>query len=283
MATGFRSPPRHRIRPPHEYHLDRRAADLLSADLTAFVESGVRPAEPEFYDRHWVDLELLPTGLRDFLWRFRMTESHAACVLRGLPVSDAETPPHWNVPHFLNGALVQETLLALIALCVGDPFARAGVQNGRMVQNLLPTDLDRGDLHTQTGSHADYLALLGMRDGRATLASVRDVDLDDATREVLAQPRFRFADGPAAMLSGDPADPYLRLDRCLPVDPEARLALDHLLAALDHVRQDVPLDAGSLLLVDNYRVACGRLTGDWLKRILISRNLRRTPANTRIR
>ncbi|MEV6605663.1 hypothetical protein [Kutzneria sp. NPDC051319] len=277
MATAFRSPPHHRIRPPHEYHLDQRAADRLLTDVTALAESGVRPAEPEFYDRHWLDLELLPVGLRDFLWRFRMTESHAACVIRGLPVGDAETPPHWNVSHFQDRNLVEDTILALCAMCVGDPFARAGTQNGRMVQNILPTSLDRRDLHTECGSHTDYLAFLAMGECSAALASARDLDLDDPTRETLAQPRFRFSDGPAAVLSGDPADPYLRLDRCLPVDPEARLALDHLLASLDRLRPDVVLDAGSLLLLDNYRVAHGRLAGPWLKRITISRNLRRTP------
>jgi L-asparagine oxygenase len=281
MATAFRSPPHHRIRPPHEYHLDKRAAGHLLTAVTALVESGVRPTEPEFYDRHWMDLELLPVGLRDFLWRFRMTESHAACVIHGLPTSDAETPPHWNV-HSLDHSLVEETILALCAMCVGDPFARARVQNGRMVQNILPTDLDRRDLHTENGSHCDYLAFLGMSESSVALASVRDLDLDDTTREVLAQKRFRFADGPAAVLSGDPVDPYLRLDRCLPVDPDARQALDRLLAGFDEVRQDVALRPGSLLLVDNYRVAHGRLAGDWLKRILVSRNLRRVSPHPRI-
>jgi hypothetical protein len=277
MATAFRLPPRHFVRPPHEYRLDASAAELLSTDVTALVESGVRPAEPEFYDRHWIDQELLPVGLRDFLRRFRMSESHAACVLHDLPIGDAEPPPHRDVPHSLNDALIAETLLALCALCVGDPFARAGLQNGRMVQNILPAPSDRRDLHTEPGSDVDYVAFLAMRDSHVTLASIRDVTLADTIREVLAQHRFRFASGPAAVLYGDPADPYLRLDRCLPMDPSARRALDLLLAELSTARQDVPLNAGSLLLVDNYRVAHGQLTGPWLKRILISRNLRRTP------
>ncbi|MFB9617826.1 hypothetical protein ACFFS4_46135 [Kutzneria kofuensis] len=275
MATAFRSPATHRVRSPHEYHLDKRAAEALLTDVTALVESGVRPTEPEFYDRHWLDVELLPTGLRDFLQRFRMTESHAACLIQGLPVDDVAIPPHWDVPHSRNHTLVPETIMALCAMCVGDPFARDCVQNGRMVQNILPTGSDRRDLHTESGSHCDYLAFLGMRDGHVTLASARDVDLDDGTREVLAEERFRFAAGPAAVLFGDQIEPYLRLDRCLPLDPGARQALDRLLAELDRVQQEVAVAPGSLLIVDNYLAAHGRLGGDWLKRITVSRNLRR--------
>ncbi|GAA3438235.1 hypothetical protein GCM10018954_078510 [Kutzneria kofuensis] len=77
------------------------------------------------------------------------------------------------------------------------------------------------------------------------------------------------------MLFGDQIEPYLRLDRCLPLDPGARQALDRLLAELDRVQQEVAVAPGSLLIVDNYLAAHGRLGGDWLKRITVSRNLRR--------
>ena len=259
-----------------EYALDRRAAELLRSDVRALVDSGVRPSEPEFYDRHWLDAELLPVGLRDFLRRFRMTESHAACVVSGLPAANFETPPHWNE----HGSVSPETILGLCALSLGDPFSSASVQDGRMVQNLLPYDDERRDLHTENGPHCDYLLLLALSSASITLTSVRDLNLDAGTREILARPRFVFEWGWAPVLFGDQIDPYLRFDRCRPADPAAGRALDLLRAELDRVRQDLVLAPGSLLVVDNYRTAHGRPGDGWLKRITVSRNLRRV-ANDR--
>jgi hypothetical protein len=98
---------------------------------------------------------------------------------------------------------------------------------------------------------------------------------------VLAQRRFTFEWGWAPVLFGDRLDPYLRLDRCQPGDPEAAKALSVLLSELDRVRHDVVVPAGSLLVVDNYRTAHGRGGPGRLKRISVSRNLRRTAGDGR--
>jgi Fe(II)/alpha-ketoglutarate-dependent arginine beta-hydroxylase len=178
------------------------------------------------------------------------------------------------------------------------------------------------EFHTEDGFHpgrCDYLLLFGLRNRDkvpTTVAALRDVELDDADRRLLSQPLYHItpddehlrqleAHGgtghpallrmremqrqpePVAVLFGDPTDPYLRLDRpfmhCVGDDPKAQAALDRLVARLTDSRQDVPVETGSLLLVDNYRAVHGRMpfpvrydgTDRWLKKLIVSRDLRK--------
>ena len=194
-------------------------------------------------------------------------------------------------------------------------------QNGYGSRALL-------EFHTEDGFHpqrCDYLLLLGLRNPDAVptiVSSVRDVKLDPEDRAVLSQPRFLIfpddehvrqlqardpdhpalrrarqlleAPDPVPVLFGDPADPYLRLDRpfmrCVGDDPVAERALDTLMAELERVQQDVVVRPGSLLVVDNYRAVHGRRSFDvrydgtdrWLKKLTASRDLRRGLSSGRV-
>jgi Fe(II)/alpha-ketoglutarate-dependent arginine beta-hydroxylase len=178
------------------------------------------------------------------------------------------------------------------------------------------------EFHTEDGFHpgrCDYLLLLGIRNPDRVptyLASVRDLDLPDDVRQVLSQPRFLILPDdehvrqlreqypqhpalarmlamqqrpePVPVLFGDPAAPYLRIDRpfmrCAGDDPAAGQALDVLMAELKRVSRPVVLEPGTLLVVDNYLAVHGRKafrcrydgTDRWLKRMIVSRDLRRT-------
>lgn len=149
------------------------------------------------------------------------------------------------------------------------------------------------------------------------LASVRDVELDARQRQLLGEPYFhivpddehirqlmqdhpehpalpqvlRMRRDPDAVpvLFGDGRRPYLRIDRpfmhCAQARPDAVAALDALMAELERATVPVVVDSGSLLVVDNYvavhgrRAFSGRFDGTdrWLKRMIVSRNLRGTP------
>jgi L-asparagine oxygenase len=148
-----------------------------------------------------------------------------------------------------------------------------------------------------------------------TIASVHDIRLPERTRAVLCQQRFcivpddehirqlaasrpdhpalavmlRMKDDPqpTAVLSGRDGLAYLRIDRpfmyCADGDPGAEQALEELMAELERVQQDVVVGPGSLLVVDNYVAVHGRRsfparydgTDRWLKKITVSRNLRK--------
>ncbi len=320
---------------PAEYVLDADEVAELRSAAEKLGEVYGAPSLPEFYDRALAAEESLPAGLRTFLLSYRRSERNASCLVHGFPVDgDAlgPTPGHWREAIHGDTARDQEVWLALCGLLLGDPFGWVTLQEGRIIQNILPIhgDEDRQsgygseallEFHTEDGFHpnrCDYLLLMGLRNPDAVptiVASVRDVRLDDADRAVLAEERFlirpdtehirqleTYAPGhpalprlramadrpvPTAVLFGDRPSPYLRIDRpfmdTLPGDTEAEAALDRLMAELNRVQRDVAVGPGSLLIVDNYRAVHGRRpftarydgTDRWLKKLTVSRNLRR--------
>ncbi|MGO4750204.1 guanitoxin biosynthesis L-enduracididine beta-hydroxylase GntD [Streptomyces sp. 2MCAF27] len=320
---------------PLEYHLDSREAAELRAVAARFANTQPPPDQPEFYDGDHAAEELLPAGLRGFLLSYRRTESTAACLVHGFPVDDdrlGPTPGHWREAIGGRAARAQELWLAMCGLALGDPFGWVTLQEGRIIQNILPI---RGDerrqsgygseslleFHTEDGFHpnrCDYLLLFGLRNRDrvpTVVSSVRDVRLSDHDRTVLAEERFHILPDtehirqleasaprhpalprlyamtdrpvPTAVLFGDRLNPYLRIDRPFmrvgPGDTEAATALDRLMDELWRVQREIVVGPGSLLIVDNYRAVHGRRaftprydgTDRWLKKLTVSRNLRR--------
>lgn len=322
-----------------EYVLDGKEVEVIAAVGERVRALGEDPGDPGFYDRCWHIREELPVGLRRFLEDFRRTEPAGLCLVHGFPVDDGAvgpTPGHWSVPHRSGAVSDAEVYLALCGMVLGEPFAWSTLQEGRMIQNIVPI---RGDemqqsghgsqstleFHTEDGFHplrCDYLLLFGLRNHDrvpTVVASVRDLELPEEQARLLSRPRFHIMpddehlrqleasrpghpalslmremrDRPEAVpvLIGEPGNPYLRLDRpfmtCADGDPEAERALDALVAELEAKQQDVVVGAGSLLIVDNYLAVHGRRpfrprydgTDRWLKKLTVSRNLRRSIGN----
>ncbi len=182
--------------------------------------------------------------------------------------------------------------------------------------------------HVEDAFHpyrAEYVGMMCLRNVErtpTTFASIDDLDLPDEVVEVLFQPRFpispdeshlirldeQVADGTAALrersyqrirrmaekppkiavLFGDPASPYLRLDpffmRETPDDPEAAAAMETLATAIDKVLDGIALQPGQVLFVDNFRAVHGRRPftarydgrDRWLKRLNVTRDLRKS-------
>lgn len=176
--------------------------------------------------------------------------------------------------------------------------------------------------HTEDGFHpyrCDYLLLLGLRNHDSvptTIASIDAVDIDPRHEEVLRQKRFlirpdnehvtraraltagtatphvmqRMQENPepSAVLFGGRDAPYLRIDpafmNAVPGDREAAEALEAIIESLDAQLTDVALNAGDLLIVDNYKAVHGRAafearfdgTDRWLKKAVVTRDLRKS-------
>jgi Fe(II)/alpha-ketoglutarate-dependent arginine beta-hydroxylase len=93
-----------------------------------------------------------------------------------------------------------------------------------------------------------------------------------------------------AVLSGDPALPYIRADPYFmsvgPDDQEAQNALDQLVKAMDENMFDLCLESGDFCFLDNLRVVHGRKpfkarhdgTDRWLKRVNVTCDLRKSRA-----
>ncbi|MFD7553440.1 guanitoxin biosynthesis L-enduracididine beta-hydroxylase GntD [Streptomyces sp. NPDC059835] len=209
-------------------------------------------------------------------------------------------------PTLQSGRMIQNVL----------PIAgEEGEQNGHGSDVLL-------EWHTEDAFHpyrCDYLALFGIRNHDrvpTTLASVQEVELSADTRRVLSEPRFyilpddehlrqlaverpndpgllrmqemRDNPEPVAVLFGARDAPYLRIDpffmRCVDGDAEAEVALKELVTELERVQQDVVVEAGTLLVVDNYLAVHGRRAftarydgaDRWLQKAVVTRDLRKS-------
>ena len=195
---------------PAEYELAGAEIDELRGLAKVLADAPYDPVEAAFYDHCWSAAGQLPRGLREFLEGYRRVESAAACLVHGLPVDDqaiGPTPAHWDAAEPGRPTLELEICLALCGMVLGEPFAWASLQSGRVVQNILPIPGDEKrqsgygskaflEFHTEDGFHplrCDYLLLLGVRNNDAVptiVSSVRGVDLSAADRRLLSEERY---------------------------------------------------------------------------------------------
>ncbi|UQA94002.1 TauD/TfdA family dioxygenase [Streptomyces halobius] len=206
-----------------------------------------------YADEVRIEAENLPVGLRRFLVGAR-AEEDAVIRVANLPVSEdlVATPPSWQIAEKEGAALREELVLLLVSSVLGDPFAWANQQNGRLVHDVCPSKGQEASLtsassemqltlHTEDVFHTcrgDYVVLMCLRNldrVGTTMARVDAVEFPEDVRQVLHQNRFRFypddshvekarqdGDGPVALdervhevasvLFGPEDDPYLRID-----------------------------------------------------------------------
>jgi len=237
-----------------------------------------------------------------------------AVVLRPLPLGDLPpTPPTPTTATSKSWA--SEALLLAAARRLGQPVGYAPEHGGDLVQNIVPvassasrqiSTSSRATLmfHTETAFHPfrpRYLLLLCLRGdpaARTTLAASPALvrALPTRHRRVLFEPRFRTAvdeshrpDGrrclgaPRPVFEGPSDRPVMVFDADLMVgiDGEATAALAALADIVEEHHTSVVLEAGDLLVVDNYRVVHGRSsftprfdgTDRWLQRTFVISDL----------
>jgi L-asparagine oxygenase len=187
---------------------DAEAVGLLAAGLSRRFRSSEDPrflaAARQLAYRH------LPDSLIGALTSFRDHESSSVLLISGFPVDDVAigpTPDGWKSQPDQASTLPEELYLLLLASALGDPFGWATLQEGHIVQNVLPVrdqefeQSGHGSVvtlawHTEDGFHpyrCDYLSLLALRNDEmvpTTIGGMDDVVLPAGCRAVLAQPRF---------------------------------------------------------------------------------------------
>ncbi|MDB1088331.1 guanitoxin biosynthesis L-enduracididine beta-hydroxylase GntD [Streptomyces sp. ACA25] len=272
---------------------------------------------PEFQREARIYSEELPRPLRRTLHEFRSSESTGTLVIKGLPVEDAAlgaTPTERTGKTTPSASLRQDIAFYLAAGLLGEPIGWATQQDGRIMHDVYPIAAHESEQigwgsaetlawHTEDAFHllrTDYVALMCLRNPdevETTVADVADIEIDDETREMLSQPRFRILpdashrlrgeedeDGhprvselrrrslehverslespePTAVLFGDPDDPYVVIDphymQGVQGEDEQRV-LDVICRALDSAMTGVTLTPGDICFLDNYRVVHGR-------------------------
>ncbi|MFD0690745.1 TauD/TfdA family dioxygenase [Actinomadura fibrosa] len=220
-----------------EYTLDPQDVAALRAALADLRRDGLSPVEPPFYERRWDCQDLLPAGLRRRLDDFRRNEPSAACLIRGFPVDDGAvgpTPGHWERPEGHRSTIDSDLYMAMCGMALGEPFAWATLQFGRLVQDVFPVKGDERRMsghgseayllfHTDDAFRADscdYLLLFGVRNADRTptyISSARDLSLSERDRRLLSEPRFHIV----------PDDEHIRqLELRAPGDPALARALE---------------------------------------------------------
>ncbi len=215
-----------------------------------------------------------------------------ALLLRNLPIDIPlpSTPGNWQarVP------LLADFITAMIGGVLGDLFAWTTIQDGILLPYVLPMD---GHEHEQTGhgsdaelvlhvedafhdARSDVVSLLCLRNDdnvATTVASITDVRLSEGDLRVLLSTRLHVDPDPEHLrgtagapdrFDGFPAlfpiegglglriDPYFT--RSLPAGSTAREAFERLCTKLNSVAFDICLEAGDMLIIDNYRCVHGR-------------------------
>lgn len=214
-----------------------------------------------------------------------------ALLIRHVPIG--ELPPTPATPTTaLDKDLRTELVLLTIARRLGQPVGYVPEHGGRIVQNIVPTQVDadtqtstssRSNLmfHTETAFHPHrprYLLLLCLRGdpaARTTLASVHDLmdHLPADVVDLMFEPRFRTAVdvsflggrsnelGPIRpLVTGTRDEPTFVFDADLTVgvDAESNEVLAAVRTAIGEVETSVVLSPGDLLVVDNNLAIHGR-------------------------
>jgi Fe(II)/alpha-ketoglutarate-dependent arginine beta-hydroxylase len=203
------------------------------------------------------------------------------------------TPAHWREWQ-PETTLLHDFWLTLVCGQLGELFSYASLQDGRLVEDLLPIegleDAQLGlssiggfDFHVDDpfdDDRCDFFGLLAMRNPDRTetiFAAIDDADLSGLDVDALFEPRFLIRVDPEHLegmgiddevtlrrpvLSGSRSQPGLCLDwaytEAVPGDDRAQAALADLRARLEAVRAGVALEPGDTLLIDNHRLVHGR-------------------------
>jgi Fe(II)/alpha-ketoglutarate-dependent arginine beta-hydroxylase len=152
----------------------------------------------------------LPRRIRDTLNAFRLEQKAGVLCISGYRVDQdrvGPTPAHWRDQFSSSATRREELLLLLFNSLLGDPFAWATQQNGRLIHDVLPIKGHENEQlgssseavltwHTEDAFHAfrgDFLSFACLRNPYAaatTIGYADSLDLANAAKDVLFKERF---------------------------------------------------------------------------------------------
>jgi alpha-ketoglutarate-dependent taurine dioxygenase len=240
-------------------------------------------------------------------------------MLRGLPQDPVVPPtPTRSGETVRKTTYASELWVCAVAAAFGEPVGYLQEKQGSILQDLYPTPAAASTqssesssvllaFHTEVAFHPympDYVLLYGLRqdpkkEAQTMFASIRRFFhlLSAEEKETLFSRVFRTGidysfgnttgekgTGPLVpVLYGDREDPFMRYDLDLMVGqtPEACRALEVVRELVNAVKQEVAIEAGSLLVLDNRRCVHARSVFSaffdgrdrWLQRASVVRDL----------
>ncbi len=275
-------------------------------------------------ERAWMDAARtlsshLPLRLREEVRQYRHDPGpDGLLIIRNLPHDTGMLPATPTVPESVERrATVPSAIAVLVSLCLGEVVAYRQEKSGALVQNVVPvpgreasqSNAGSGtllELHVENAFHPhrpDYVGLFCLRNDHSGTAGTLASSIRRALEllpphcvEVLLQPRFvtqpppSFHAGDSAVahpvLVGAPEDPDIQVDftATIPMDDQAKAALEILRDAFLTVSAMLVLQPGELAFVDNRLAVHGRTTFEarydghdrWLHRTFVHLDNRRS-------
>lgn len=297
-------------------------SELLQANLDR-IENNVYEDFEAFFVEATLSFHEFPRQIREAVNTFiRSVDADGALLLRGLP-TDADLPPTPSDLNAVikKRTQVSEFCLCSIASMLGEPVSYLQERKGAIIHNMYPTRANASNLssdsssailgfHTEMAYHPfmpDYLLLYGLRQDpkKEAVTSISSVTriipkLTDHQKNMLFQPLFKAGidysfgsvngtqgNGPLrAILYGNPQHPYFCFDHdlMLGITEEAQRVLEELREIVYLAKDDVLIEPGSLLALDNRRCVHARsiftayYNGQdrWLQRMLVSKDITRS-------
>ncbi|OZM72921.1 arginine beta-hydroxylase, Fe(II)/alpha-ketoglutarate-dependent [Amycolatopsis antarctica] len=190
--------------------IDDREAREVGALLDDLAGTYSTVEDPAFQRRLPVHAHELPVRVREHLTTFRLGEPAGVCVISGCQVDQdrvGPTPAHWRDQGPVSPALREEIFILLCGSLLGDPIGWSTQHDGRFVHDVLPVPGDENEQigtgsaqtitwHVEDAFHpfrGDYVGLMCLRNPdkvATTYADMADLEIDEETAEVLAEPRF---------------------------------------------------------------------------------------------
>jgi len=215
--------------------------------------------------------------------------------IKDLILSDALSycPPSWN--ETINNK-ISDFLLSLIGSELGQPFTWNSNQNGRLITNIMPSkgkEIENGkssacrvelSLHTEDAFHpltCKYLILLCVHNPnniKTMISNINNINLDKKTWKILEQDRYlilpdihnieineykKYAQPLSLIYYNNNNEKSIRIDFDFTQpfnnqDEEALNALNDLKKQLIYHVNDVPLQSGDIIILNNEKVVHGR-------------------------
>lgn len=292
------------LSPLEQETIDRLVTNILGGSARTELSSVLEVAE--------VYAQELPRSVRQLFHSFKLRQSYDAIYINLANLLEDKvgpTPPHHRPPGEVEYANYYDVVHILFATLLGEPFAWSTIQNGYIINDVMPViehrDLvassgfaSRFGLHTEDAFHplaSDYLGLLCLRNpdrAETTFAGLGVEDLPHDLFSILFEPRFIVGsnvaqkvgriESPSPILFGNRDHPYIRVNlnatEALNGDSLAACALRELISVLEGNSTKVCFQPGDFWYIDNLRVAHGRdvfsprFDGKdrWLRRLYIS-------------
>jgi Fe(II)/alpha-ketoglutarate-dependent arginine beta-hydroxylase len=194
----------------HQLTLTPDENAVLAPMLAELAKAHDTIEDPELVRRAPVLARSLPVRLLEFLEEFRIGEPSALGLVAGLAVDQERlgpTPTHWRGSQYGSSAFPQEIFFLMCGSVLGDVFAWATQQDGRIMHDVLPikghehyeigsNSLQHLSWHTEDAFHpcrGDYVALMCLKNPdlvETVVCTVDDVGWTNVDMEALFEPEF---------------------------------------------------------------------------------------------